>query len=224
MYEATVKLRVRELRQKSGRTFREIAETFPFLSKSTISEWTRDIELAPDQKERILQKELNGRMELLRYNEIKHQQALDTAYFVIAQAKKEVGILMRRDLLIAGASLYWGEGTKNREMIEIANSDPRLIALMMRFFREILEIPEDKFRCGLMLHPGLDEAEAKDFWSRLTGIPLLQFNKTYIKPPKSSTGKMHNILYRGTVKIRISDVKKKQRIKGFIESLANSTV
>jgi hypothetical protein len=92
----------------------------------------------------------------------------------------------------------------------------------MRFFREILKIREEKFRLSLILHQGLDEKGAKEFWSSITGIPISQFNKSYIKVPKSSTRKMHNPLYKGTLQIRISDTEKLHRLKGFIDGLSQN--
>lgn len=220
MHELTIRSGVQNLR-KHGYTFREIQKEFPFVSKSTISGWVRGIELSPGQKRRILEKELKGRIKLMSYNEQKHQNALRAAKHAIREAKASVGYMTKRDLLIAGSALYWAEGyTKSRNVIEMANSSPKIVAVMVQFLRKILKIPSGKFRCGLILHPNLNEASAKKFWASLTRIPLSQFNKTYTKPPKSSTGKMHNILYLGTVKIRVSDTKKLHELKGYLEALA----
>lgn len=221
MYEPTIKAEVRKLR-KEGYTFREIREKLPFLAKGTVSEWTRDIILTPEQQKRILQEWLKGRIKLIRYNKWRHLDSVKKAQKIISEVKQEIGKITKRDLLIAGTALYWAEGSiKSRNEIEVANSDPKIIVLLMRFFREILQIEERKFRGGLFLHPGLDKNATLKFWSSLTKIPSNQFNKVYIKPPKSSTGKMHNILYKGTLKIRICDTKKLWRIKGFIEVLGN---
>jgi len=220
MYEPTIKEGVRKLR-KEGYTFKEILQKFQFLAKSTVSEWTRDIILTPEHQERILQECLKGRIKFIKYNRWRHLDSIKRAQKIISEAKKEIGKFTKRDLLIAGVALYWAEGyTKSRNIVQITNSDPRIIELMMRFFREICQIKESQFRGALILHPGLNEKETLKFWSTLTEIPINQFNKTYIKPPKSSTGKMHNILYKGTLMIRIGDTKKLQRIKGFIEAFS----
>lgn len=81
-------------------------------------------------------------------------------------------------------------------------------------------VPENKFRCVVTIHPGINEKEAIKFWSKVTNISSTQFTKSCIKPPRTSTGKMHNILYRGTLKVRFGDVKLFHRIQGFIEALA----
>lgn len=220
MYSQAIKSEVRKLRRK-GYTFREILKKLPFLSKSTISEWVRDIQLTPAQEKRILQKQLKGRTGLMKYNKKKHQEAVENAQRIIAKAKREIDKITERDLMIAGAALYWAEGyKKGRNTIQFPNSDPKVITLMMRFFREICQIPESKFRCGLTLHPGLNKQEALNFWSSLTNIPLAQFYKVYTKPPKSSTRKMHNILYKGTLAIKIYDTNNLWKIKGFIAALS----
>lgn len=222
MHSPSIKTEVRKLRKDSGLTFNEIIRSFPFLSKGTISKWVHDIQLNPAQEKRIIMKELGGRAKLLECNKLKHVDAVKRAELIIKKAETEIGKLSRRDLLIAGIALYWAEGyVKSEQVIEVANSNPKIILLMMRFFRSILGIKEHKFRCGLILHPNLDQDSALQFWSELTGIPLKRFHKTYIKPPKSSTGKMHNILYKGTVKIRICDKSKLSELKGLVRGLGN---
>lgn len=220
MHEPAIREGVKKLRKK-GYTFREILKEFPFLGKSTISEWTRDIILTSKQEKRILQGVLKNRVKLIEYNKQKHLDSIRRYQEIIFQAKREIGKFTRRDLLIAGTALYWAEGwTKSRNLIDFSNSDPRTITLMMRFFREIFKIKENRFRGQLILHPGLDKEEVLKFWSSLTGIPIRQFHKTQSKLSRGSTGKTHNILYKGTFKIRISDTENLWRIKGFIEGFS----
>ncbi len=222
MYEPAVRKNVRELRG-DGRTFKEILTKFPFLAKGTISRWVEDIALTNEQEKRILNEKLKGQVKFIRYNERKHQEAIENARRTILEGKKEIGKIDKRDLTIAGSALFWGEGSKReRNAIEFVNSDPAAILLMMRFFREILNIEESKFKCGLILHPGLNKEEALNYWSSLAGVPLSQFNKVYVKPPKSSTGKMHNVLYKGTLRIRICDTKNLCRLKGFVLALSEN--
>lgn len=219
MYNQLIKSEVKLLR-KRGLTFNEIKDKFSFLSKSTISTWVRDISLTLSQEQRIISKQLKGQIALMKYNKVKKDNARRNSKLVIKKASKEIRKISRRDLLIAGAALYCAEGyTKSKYIIEVANSNPLIISFMMRFFREILHIEEKKFRCALVLHPGLNVKKAISFWSSLTSIPKSQFHKSYIKPPKSSTGKMHNILYNGTAKIRVCDVKKLWQLRGYFGAL-----
>ena len=219
MYEPAIKEGVRKLR-KEGYTYREILEKFPFLAKGTVSEWARDIILTSEQQERILQEWLKGRIKLIRYNKWRHLDSVKKAQKIISEAKREIGKLSKRDLLIAGTALYWAEGYKRgKGTVDFSNSDPKAIALIMRFFREICRVPEHQFRYVVTIHPGINEKDAIKFWSKVADISTAQFTKTYIKPPKTSTGKMHNILYKGSLKVRFSNVKLFHKIQGFIAGL-----
>ena len=220
MYAPSIKFRVRKLRREKGLTFKEIIAMMPHLSKSTVSAWVHDIILKPEHEKRILEKQLKRRWAFQEYNNQKRLEAEIRKNSIMARAKEEIKKLSQRDLLIAGCSLFWAEGhKKSLHSIEFTNSDPKIIMLEMRFFREILKIPENKFHCRLTLHPGLNVSKAKKFWSFLTGISENLFHKPYIKPPKSRTGKMFNILYNGTLAIVIHDTNKLNQIKGYTQGL-----
>ena len=94
-----------------------------------------------------------------------------------------------------------------------------MVALMMRFFREVCEVLETKFRGVVHIHPHLDAEHAKQFWSKISDIPLTQFNKTQIAVSKASQGK-RDTLPLGTFRIVISDVRLKSRITGWIKGVA----
>ena len=179
MYEPEIKLEVRRLRHQKGLTFKEIMAEFPSLSKSTVSYWVRDIQLKPEHKERILYKQLQRRIEFQKYNKCKHLRAIRDTNRIMSRAAAEVGELSKKELKIAGAALYWAEGhNKSDHVIEFVNSDPKMVLFIMRFFREVLKINEQRFRCRMTLHPSIDVNKCLKFWSRLTGIPRRQFNKT----------------------------------------------
>ena len=98
---------------------------------------------------------------------------------LLIEGRQAIGEMSSRDLLIAGAALYAGEGDKRDGAVGFTNSDPRMIALFLRWLRECFEIDESRLRVSLYLHEGLDLVEATHFWSCLTGIPTSQFNQPY---------------------------------------------
>ena len=129
---------------------------------------------------------------------------------------------MHISLFLPGLMLYWAEGDKSdlREEVKFSNSDPFMIQFMMRWFREVREIPEKKFRIALHIHTLHCRKKIEQFWAPITGIPLNQFHKTQIKP--TGLGQRRNKLYNGTCAICIHDKNLFRRIKGwklkFIES------
>jgi len=194
--------------RREGLSYKEILEQVP-VSKSTISLWCREIELTLEQKERLKAKrgKPNGPKFL-------KDRSIAVTKQIKAQAKSELKPLTDYEFKVAGIMIYWGEGFKT-QYVGISNSDPNLIKFMMRWFREVCHVPESKFRARVNIHSGQNEFKIKQFWSEITGIPLSQFRKTYVK--EEGTGHRKNILYNGTLGIIVSDARLLRKILGWIE-------
>ena len=96
-----------------------------------------------------------------------------------------------------------------------------MIEFMMKWFREIREIAEEKFRVDLHIHSLHCKKDVLSFWSKIAKIPLSQLHKTQIKP--TSLRHRKNKLYNGTCAINISNKDLFRKIKGwrigFLEKL-----
>lgn len=192
------KLKALELRKK-GLAYSYILNKVG-VSKSTLSLWLKDVELSALNKQKIL-KGLEKSRQLAALARI--NKRLDNTKQVVDRAKGNFLHLVSSKLFLVGLSLYWAEGDKNQsEKVKFTNSDDRMIRLMMRWFREICEIPESKFRIALHLHSLQSNKRAVLYWSRVTGVPIRQFYKVYVK--KTSLGQRKNVLYNGTCGITIN--------------------
>ena len=121
-----------------------------------------------------------------------------------------------KELLIAGIMLYWAEGwKKNSGCIAFSNSNPKMIQLFLKFLREICGIYENRLRVVLHLYENQKELELKKFWSKITRIPLKQFNKSHIHKGKSGTYKKKSKY--GTLSLRYGDKKLLKQILKLIE-------
>jgi len=196
--------------RRAGFSYTEIlAQTD--VSKSTLSQWLREIELTAEQRSR-----LHNKMDQVRYDIAKRKvaQRIILTDRIIEQAKKEVGKLFKNPLFFTGLALYWAEGAKSMaEKVKLANSDEKMISLSMRWFREICKVPENKFRIHIHMHTLHIRKDIVDYWSKVTGIPLNQFYKPYIK--HTSLGQRRNLLYNGTCSIIIHDKYLFRRILGW---------
>ena len=108
-------------------------------------------------------------------------------------------------------------------MARISNSDPLIIKIMMRFFREICEVQENKFRGHIHTFEHADINKTERYWSKISGIPKNQFFKTYTKPSSASLQK-RNTLPFGTFDICICDTRLFLTIKGWIEKIKELTI
>lgn len=206
------------LLRRNGMSLNEIVREVG-VSKASVSLWVRDIELSNKQKKKL---STRGRsvesIEKRRRNRI--NGTLQRHRVVIDIAKEQIPTLSKQDLLLVGAALYWGEGGKtNKGMARISNSDPDVIRFMMRFFREIFNVPSKKFRGHVHTFSHLNAEKAEQYWSRVSGIPREQFYKTYSKPSIASKEKKDTLPY-GTFQIYVCDTIIFLAIKGWIERLA----
>jgi len=202
------KIKAIQLR-KRGKSYAEILKEVK-VSKSTISKWLKDIELNKEQKNKLMTKRLLSAYKGAKTNQ---ENAEKKQRIIINQAKKEVFNLIENPLFSSGLMLYWAEGNKRDRKVAFSNSDPNLIYLMMRWFREICHVPESKFRVALHIHNLHIRKDIRNFWSETTGISLNQFTKDIVKPTIYSQRK--NKLYEGICRITINNIDLLRRIIGW---------
>ena len=213
------KLKAQELRRK-GLSYREILLQIP-VSKDTISRWCRDIILTKSQQQRLLNKKMFGQRkgsQVAAGN--KREKRLIRTREIFVKSKNELGELRKRDRFLAGIAFYAGEGTKADGNGSFANADPKIIKFMIKWFKEFCKIPNFKLRGAIWIHEGLNEKDAKNYWSKLTGIPESQFYKTYVARNKIDSRKIRKNIHKyGVFAIKFSDSDKQRKIMGWISAL-----
>lgn len=215
------KEQARVLRKKGYSINQIIKETDS--SKASISLWVRDIVLTQAQKNIIsfrgrsvesIEKRRISRL----FNEDKKRQ------IVINEAKKDFTSISPDQLKLIGIILYLGEGGKTgRNTVRMANSDPLVIKIMMRFFKEVCNVPKNKFRASIHTFQHADVGQTEKYWSKISGISRSQFFKTYVKPSAASLQK-RNTLPFGTFDIYVCDTKLFLTIMGWIEKIKELTI
>ena len=110
-------------------------------------------------------------------------------------------------LWMAGIMLYWAEGAKrgDKYVLDLANSDPLMIRIYLRFLREICGIQEKRLRVYLYCFANQNVTDLISFWSRTTHIPSRQFTKPYIQ--KNFREEKKGRMAFGLVHIRYADKK-----------------
>jgi len=204
----------RKLR-KQGYSIKEICKKAG-LAKSSVSIWVRDIKLTLKQKQNLSEKGIKKEViEKRRNTRLIKENA--RRQIIIDKAKKEINKLLERELKLMGIALYWAEGSKTRRgTVQFSNSDPKLVQIMMRFFRKICRVPRRKFRGHIFLHPHLSDKKAKEYWHNISGIPLNQFYKTSKQQSRASKGKKDTLPF-GTFCIQICNTELFLKIKGWME-------
>lgn len=176
------------------------------VSKASVSTWVKNIKLNNKTKIALSRNGFSREIiEKRRESRLKNEK--EKRDIISKEAEKEFENINLRELKIIGLMLYYAEGSKtNRGLVRISNSNPSLIKIMMRFFREIYHVPENKFRGHIHTHEGFNILETEKYWSKITNIPTAQFFKTYTKQNKSSKNLKHNLPY-GTFDIYVCNTK-----------------
>jgi hypothetical protein len=214
------KERARKLREK-GLSINQIVKETGF-SKASVSLWVRDIFLTKEQRKGLSEKgrsleSIERRRAARIFNEDKKRK------FITNEAKRDFKKVTLNDLKLIGIILYLGEGSKNkRGTVAVTNSDPSVIKIMMRFFREICKVPESKFRGYIHTFQYADVKKTEKYWSQITGIPSKQFYKTYIKPSSVSKQKRKTLPF-GTFDLSVNNTKLFLTIMGWIERIKELT-
>ncbi|MDD4804616.1 MAG: helix-turn-helix domain containing protein [Candidatus Pacebacteria bacterium] len=203
--------------RKTGQSIKEIARNLG-VSKSSVSDWVRKIILTKKQQKMLA---LRGHsavvVEKRRTTRLSNELIKRESF--ISLAEKDINKISNNELKIIGAMLYWAEGRKRgHRMVSFSNSDPSMIKVIMRFFREVCNVPESKFRGHIHLHSHLNVNSAIKYWSMITKIPPQQFYKTYCVPSISSKGKMDS-LPNGTLDIHVCNVELFLKIMGWIRGI-----
>jgi DNA-binding transcriptional MerR regulator len=169
-------IQARELR-KQGLPYSDIRVRLG-VSKSTLSAWLHDMPLTRD---RINELRAYSSQRIERFRNTMSEKREKRLAGVYLKVKKDIKRLTKRDIFIAGLFLYWGEGGKTkRYTITLSNTDPSMIRFYLRWLKE-LRIPVEKIKVRLQLYSDMDIQEKVMFWVKETGLPIKQFQKTYVK-------------------------------------------
>lgn len=208
----TLKQRAVKLR-KNGLSYKEIKEKIP-VAKSSLSLWLKSVPLKPEYRQRLYTKQIEV---LSRGPNSQRERRKREIEKIIQEAAKEIKSPSIETLRLFGAALYWAEGSKNKKF-EITNSDPHLILFFVKWVEKVFKLSPLNFKIRLNIYPQQNEKKIKKFWSYLTGIPLENFGKTFIKP--ISSGYKKNNLYYGTAKVYIpKSVDNIHRVFGWIKTV-----
>lgn len=204
-----------ELRKK-GKSYSQIKKLLR-LSKSTLSLWLRDYPLTKEQID-LLRGKNPKRIEKYRETmRLKREKRLQEIY---EQEKIKLLKLTKKELLIAGLFLYWGEGSKVTSSVSINNTDPKVVKFAFYWLTNSLGIPREKIRVYLHLYKDMDVNKEMEFWSKDLKLPLDQFSKPYIKS-SNRENLTHKGFGHGTCGLAVHNSSLKEHIIMGINAMAD---
>jgi len=198
------------------------------IPKSTLSSWFKNLDLPLSIQKIIDLKRLAPRKQLMEFNR-RRTQIIQTENIKIRQAAADgIKSLSKYELLLIGASLYWAEGYNRQDKIRspcisFGNSNSDLVVLFLRFLREVMQIPEERFRPFVQIHHNIKPELAIKFWSKVIDIPKERFHITRQVSRASKGKRPKNSLPYGTLKLNVNGRQSFFQIKGWIDGLIKQT-
>ncbi|MFL5953538.1 MAG: hypothetical protein ACJ76I_05465 [Gaiellaceae bacterium] len=188
------------------------------VARSSVSRWTRDLTLAAEQRARLVER--------VRLGPLVAGERKAAAAREIRRDYQEDGrrLAQERDLTYAaGCMLYWAEGSKARNAVQLTNSDPELVAFFVSFLRRHFEVESSRIRlaCNLFADHLARQREIEDFWLGRLELRRDSLRASTINTySKYSQKKRTNKLPYGTAAVRVYDTRIVQTIYGSIQELA----
>ncbi|MFA5889257.1 MAG: hypothetical protein WCW47_03820 [Candidatus Paceibacterota bacterium] len=178
MARSKEKIEARKLRRQ-GESFAQIAKKLS-VSKSSASLWCRDILLTDEQINQLRKQKgsVMGRWLGAESNRRKKREAIEKNK---KEAFRLVKRISKRDLLIAGLCLFWGEGSKTGSRFIFINSDVDMLKIMKSFLVDVLEVSKNDIRATVQINH-VHRPRIKsilNFWSKQLGLSLNCFSNPY---------------------------------------------
>ena len=221
MAKSEKQIEAHQLRQ-GGESIKEIAKVLA-VSKSTVSLWCRDIELTSKQIQRLHENMVaggyRGRLKGARIQKERKERKIE---YYLREGRKTIKPLNRSELLIAGLSLYWGEGGRKSPGVRFYNSDPDIVKFIIKWFKIIFKITNERFLIYIMINEIHRDRlnDVKRYWIKITGIPERQFRKIILIKAKNKKVYENFNQYFGTLNIRLTkSTDLYYRIMGLIKAL-----
>ncbi len=193
------KIAAQALRRR-GVSLYDISDSFG-ISKSTASLWTSDVELSELGKERIKTKAIRDRYKSVEVSKSRRIKRIEVAEKRADELVREIERTSTLDLIVL-SMIYQCEGVKSDQHVRFTNSDPSMIRTFLAVLRNSFKIDEKRLRVNLQLHDYHDKNEIMNFWSGVTGVPLDQFHRPYMKASEHIYRKDG---YKGCVHIHYDD-------------------
>ena len=209
----------RRLRRKEGESIKGIARVLG-VAVSSVGRWVADIELTPEQLGALRARNpaFNGQRSGARTRSLRARE--------LRRKAQEEGRIAARHAdadHAAACMLFWAEGSKARNVVQLSNSDPEMVVWFLAFVRRYFGVPDEKVRIQCNLHAD-DETEVRrieDFWLNRLGLSRVNLTKSIVNSvSRSSLGKRRRLLPYGTCRLTICSTPIVQHLYGAIQEYA----
>jgi transcriptional regulator with XRE-family HTH domain len=217
------KIEAKSLRGQ-GKSIKEIAKLL-HVSPASVSDWCKDVVLSAGQIKLLEQHARDPFYGKRLTNSLRQKQtAIDKTNNLFREGQLEVGDLTKRDLFIAGISLYWAEGFKKDSQAGLASMDPGMINFFIRWLKGCFSYKLEDLSVRVTVNASHEYRvrEIEKHWSKETGIPLESFQKPFYQRFKWKKVYENQNEYYGVLRVKVrKSTDFLRKVNGYIQGLRN---
>jgi hypothetical protein len=119
--------------------------------------------------------------------------------------------------------LHWAEGSKARNVAQLANADPALLHTFLTFLRTCYAVPDTSVALSVncFLGNGLSLEEIQEWWLARLALPATCLRRAVVNRPSSASKRLKgNVLPYGTARLSVHSTFIVQSIYGAIQEYA----
>lgn len=209
--------------RRAGLTYTEIQESVP-VSKATLSEWLRNVPVPDSYFEKIQLLRLKARK---KGSEVRRNERIARTARIIEEAKEEASHFASDPFWVAGLTLYWAEGSKEKSWgrgvcVTFTNMDVDTLILFRDWCSHFLSVSESDFSYSLYVHD-TRRSESAEFvarWATDLRINQDKISIYYKRSKITHVRKNDGAGYRGVFRLQVKrSVDSNRRISGWISGM-----
>ncbi len=209
--------------RKKGYSYRDISNKIN-IPKSTLSDWLKNILLSNNQSNILLKRVSRGQM--LGAQAVRDKRILVTKQ-IRENSIKEIGKISKKEILMLGAVLYWGEGSKQSsrnvsQPVEFVNSDPNMCKFFIKWIVESLGINMKDliFRIYINESKKISANRYLNIWSNIINVSSENIKLFFTKDRYSKLKRIGKNNYKGQLRIVVKkSTNLNRRISGLVEGI-----
>lgn len=180
-----------------------------------MSAWVRDIELGKEEHARLVRR---ARLGPIVAADLKAERAR-----AVRREYQREGRRRAREgdaSYLAGCMLYWAEGSKSRNSVQITNADADLLVTFAHFLRQHFGVKREQMRidCNLFADHLERQRKIEQYWLDVLELPAGSLRKSIVNVySKYSQKKRTGKLPHGTCRLVVHSTQIVQTIYGSIQ-------
>lgn len=197
--------------RKEGLSMKEIARRIS-CSSSSVCLWVKDVEISAEQKKRLASLSHGNRQKASRVY-VEKCQNLREDWREEGREKARSGDLAHA----IACTIYWAEGTKKKNLVSLANTDPQMIKLFYEFLVKNFNV---KPKVSFSYHQdegNASEPDTRAFWSNHLGVGEDEIHSFANKDKRARTGFKKNRHLYGMCILTLGSTAVAQHIYGALE-------